>query len=127
MQKYSRFDCSGSILPGEKRPLISRQKDLIANRYELQSCIGTGLYRTVYKARDVVDDSPVALKLMRYGFSHAEEGLFAQELQALALLHHPHLVVAKAFGHDAKRRPYLVTELLQGATPITLSAWRQPL
>jgi serine/threonine protein kinase len=98
----------------------------LAGRYELGSALGHGGVGTVYLARDLVLDRPVAVKVFRTEVSGADRSdrqavdRFEQEARLLAGLNHPGLVAVYDAGTDASvadhPRPFLVMELVQGAT-----------
>lgn len=85
--------------------------------YEILAALGAGGMGEVYRARDIRLGRPVALKVLREDFDHDAERLRRFESEALALgaLNHPNVVMVFSAGEDAGL-PYLVTELLEGAT-----------
>src|SRR5882672_8129429 len=71
----------------------------------------------VYRARDPRLSRDVAIKVLPAGLSSDPERLqrFEQEARAAAALNHPNILALYDIGtHDGA--PYLVTELLEGAT-----------
>jgi len=85
--------------------------------YRIDSLIASGSMAEVYRARDTRLDRSVALKVLVPGVAMDADRLarFAQEARATALLNHPNVVGLYDIGvHDGL--PYVVTELLQGAT-----------
>jgi serine/threonine protein kinase len=94
---------------------------LIAGRYELCEILGRGSMGTVHRARDVVLDRPVAVKLLPTDATDPSSAArFEQEAKLLARLSHAGLVVVFDAGIDAAAaddpRPYLVMELVPGRT-----------
>src|SRR5262249_11291592 len=86
-------------------------------RYELVRVLGSGGFGVVYEARDRQLERRVALKLFRVASADPPPRFewFAREAKVLARLSHPSIVTLHDYGeHD--RRPYLVLELLRGAT-----------
>jgi tetratricopeptide (TPR) repeat protein/predicted Ser/Thr protein kinase len=90
------------------------------DHYALRRWLGSGTTAAVYAAFDNKLEREVALKLF-----HADEAgdaagkLASSEAQALARLHHPHVLTVHAVGtYDG--RPYLVTELIDG---VSLRQW----
>jgi serine/threonine-protein kinase len=82
--------------------------------YELQSLIGAGGMGEVYRARDRRLGRDVAIKVLS-GQPDPDRLLrFEQEARAVAALSHPNVI--SIFDVGAHRRPYLVTELLEGHT-----------
>jgi len=85
--------------------------------YEIIAPLGAGGMGEVYRARDTALKRDVAIKVLRYCWSHDSEHLhrFEVEAQAAAALNHPNIVSIFHIGrHDGS--PYIVTELLQGET-----------
>jgi eukaryotic-like serine/threonine-protein kinase len=86
-------------------------------RYEVEELIGAGGMGEVYRARDSHLRRAVAIKLLPTIFADDPERLrrFEQEARATAALNHPGVMAVYDVGTDPKA-PYLVTELLDGAT-----------
>ena len=85
--------------------------------YRIESLIASGSMAEVYRARDTRLDRHVALKVLVPGVAMDADRLarFAQEARATALLNHPNVVGLYDIGlHDGL--PYVVSELLEGAT-----------
>jgi Tol biopolymer transport system component len=85
--------------------------------YEIVSALGAGGMGEVYRARDPRLSREVAIKVLPGGLSSDPERLqrFEQEARAAAALNHPNILALYDIGtHDGA--PYLVTELLEGAT-----------
>ena len=90
---------------------------IIAGKYQLEERIGRGATGTVWRARQLALDRPVAIKLL-HGPA-AEEGearaRFVREARVASTLAHPGSVAVLDFGED-EHGPYLVMELLEGET-----------
>ena len=104
--------------------------------YEIQSLIGAGGMGEVYRARDTRLQRDVAIKVLPSSLAHDQERLrrFEQEARAVAALNHPNLLTVFDVGTapiaqegadgsaassgttTAKESPYIVSELLEGAT-----------
>src|SRR5580765_8325984 len=85
--------------------------------YEILAALGAGGMGEVYRARDGRLSRDVAIKVLPAGLSSDPERLqrFEQEARAAAALNHPNILALYDIGtHDDA--PYLVTELLEGAT-----------
>ena len=85
--------------------------------YRIDSVIASGSMAEVYRARDTRLNRNVAVKVLVPGVAMDADRLarFAQEARATALLNHPNVVGLYDIGlHDGL--PYVVSELLQGAT-----------
>ena len=96
--------------------------------YEIQSRIGAGGMGEVYRARDTRLQRDVAIKILPKSLAQDQDRLrrFEIEARAVAALNHPNLLtvfdvgaapVAGAAGtSDTADSPYIVSELLEGAT-----------
>jgi serine/threonine protein kinase len=84
-------------------------------RYELVSLVGHGAMGEVYRAHDPILQRDVALKVLASALHAEPERLrrFEVEARAAAALNHPNIVSVFDVGL-ADRRPYVVTELLEG-------------
>jgi len=94
---------------------------LLNNRYQLQHTIGSGGMAVVYRARDLMLERPVAIKILREDFSRDPtfRDRFHQEAKAAANLSHPNIVTVHDFGLDAGRL-FLVMEHMPGTDLKTL-------
>jgi serine/threonine-protein kinase len=88
---------------------------ILGNRYELLQQIGTGGMAVVYRARDLMLERPVAIKVLRQDYSGNEafRERFRLEARAAANLSHPNIVTVHDFGFDSDRL-YLVMEYMPG-------------
>lgn len=91
----------------------------IADRYELESKIGSGGMGTVWRGKDLLLDRTVAVKLLHEGLasdvSFAER--FRQEARSAASLGHPNIVTVYDTGEDITddaRTPFIVMEYVVG-------------
>lgn len=86
-------------------------------RYEIKELIGAGGMAMVYSARDVIDDRPVAIKILRDEFLGNAEFIrrFKNESKAIAVLSHPNIVKVYdvSFGDMIQ---YIVMEYIDGIT-----------
>ena len=80
--------------------------------YEILAPIGAGGMGEVYRARDARLERDVAIKVVPPAGQHLQR--FEQEARAVAALSHPNVLAIYDVGVD--RVPFLVTELLDGAT-----------
>ena len=87
---------------------------MIEGRYRLESVLGRGGTGVVYRAFDVRLDRAVAVKLLRDA-DGADEARFQAEARILARFSHPNLVRVLDAG-EFDGRPFLVTEIIEGAT-----------
>ncbi|TWT64344.1 protein kinase domain-containing protein [Rubinisphaera italica] len=98
------------------RPLTDHQpsKDIsgivLADRYRLDSLLGSGGYGQVYKGQDLKLQRPVAVKI---GHHRTSCDLLLDEARRVARLKHPGIVAVHDCGeHDG--RMFLVFELVEG-------------
>ena len=104
-----------AVLPESGGPLPAALAS-IGDRYAVEREIGHGGMGRVFAARDLKLGRQVAIKLLRPG-AHREEQLrrFEQEARAAGSLDHPNVLVIHDIGLF-QGEPYIVSELLQGAT-----------
>ena len=91
--------------------------DVLNNRYQLKERLGSGGMAVVYKARDLMLERSVAIKVLREDFSRdpAFRERFRQEAKAAANLSHPNIVTIHDFGLDDGRL-FIVMEYVPGIT-----------
>lgn len=85
--------------------------------YELLELLGHGAMGEVFKARHIPLNRLVALKIIRRGrhASEEERNRFLREAEAVARLHHPHIVLLYEAG-DVDGQPFLAMEYVPGKT-----------
>ena len=90
---------------------------VLDNRYELQELIGGGGMADVYKARDILLDRIVAVKILHEQFKRDTEFIqkFHREAQAAAKLSHPNIVNIYDVGVMGDDH-YIVMEYVPGST-----------
>jgi serine/threonine protein kinase/Tol biopolymer transport system component len=96
-------------------------------QYEILAPLGAGSMGEVYRARDTRLDREVAIKVLPHLVSTEPDRLarFETEARAAAALNHPNILAVYQMG-TYFGVPYLVTELLEGAT-LTETIRRAPL
>lgn len=89
----------------------------ILSQYQILSPVGAGSMGEVYRARDILLDREVAIKVLPDLVSSSRDRLlrFEQEAKAAAALNHPNILVVYQMG-NYEGVPYLVSELLEGKT-----------
>jgi len=102
-------------LQTQKDPLIGQTLD---EKYHLEERLGEGGMGTVYRARHLLMDRPVAIKVLHPQFveNEAARTRFQLEARAAVLLHHVNAVSVTDFGQTADGLVYIVMELLEGRT-----------
>lgn len=90
---------------------------ILDNRYKILEKVGTGGMASVYKARDILLDRIVAVKILDSKYSKDRDFVvrFHQEAQAAAKLSHPNIVNMYDVGFDQGVH-YLVMEFVRGET-----------
>lgn len=99
------------------KKVIGLQGKKIAGRYLLQSVLGNGGMATVYRARDMVIDRAVAVKVMNEKLGDDEEFVkrFILEARANGRLSQANIVNVYDAGNEG-RTFYMVMELIDGIT-----------
>jgi serine/threonine-protein kinase len=88
---------------------------LLNNRYQLLEQLGSGGMAEVFRARDLMLDRYVAIKILRKDYSGNKDfqNHFRQEARAAANLSHPNIVTVHDFGF-AEDLLYIVMEYIPG-------------
>ncbi len=94
-------------------PLLGQ---IVSTRYQIDSFISAGGMGLVYKARHIVLDKPIALKVLREVQDYDAQQRFLLEAKSACHIGHEHIVDITDFGVLEDNRPYLVMEFLQGQT-----------
>jgi serine/threonine-protein kinase len=103
---------SEALIPEEEFLTL---QDALAGQWSLERALGSGGMATVYLARDVALDRPVAIKVLSAEHA-ADPGMrarFEREAVTSARLSHPHIVPTYAVA-EAAGRPYLVMGYIDG-------------
>lgn len=103
-------------MTGSDDPLSGRVVD---GRYRVDAELARGGMATVYRARDLRLDRPVALKVMHAHLARDDEFVrrFVHEARAAARLQHPHIVSVYDQGEDPDTGAvFLAMELVEGRT-----------
>lgn len=85
--------------------------------YLIESIIGRGGMSVVYRARHLLLDKPVAIKMLHSHLAHDEQSLkrFRQEAQSAAKLEHPGIIDVSEFGlTEGDNIPFLVMDFVDG-------------
>ncbi|MBI4761920.1 MAG: serine/threonine protein kinase [Chloroflexi bacterium] len=88
---------------------------VLNNRYQLLERIGTGGMADVFRARDLMLERTVAIKILHehYSAEHGFQERFKMEARAAANLSHPNIVTVHDFGFDHDQL-YIVMEHIPG-------------
>ncbi|MBL9100049.1 MAG: serine/threonine protein kinase [Myxococcales bacterium] len=108
------LDSRSSLLDDRAERRIGQ---VIGGRYRIEAVIGTGGFGSVYRARQLSIDEPVAIKFLRSELARHSDlrARLRREAKALARLRHPNIVSVLDFD-DRDDDPYIVMELVDGAT-----------
>jgi serine/threonine protein kinase len=110
---------SGGLCPGERQlgqsslnVLDELGPNRVIGQYQVEVSIGSGAFGTVFRARDILLDRTVALKVLRSDATVTTESLLA-EARAAAALNHPN--VCTIHGVDASDgAPMIIMEYVAG-------------
>jgi len=107
-------------------PLVGHTLD---EKYYLEARLGIGGMGTVYRARHLLIDRPVAVKVLNQRFveDEAARTRFHREARAAGRLQHTNAVTVTDFGESQDGYVYLVMELLEGRTLREVLAKEAPL
>src|SRR6185503_3388868 len=94
---------------------------LLNNRYQLLERLGIGGMADVFRARDLMLERSVAIKILHetYSDDNAFQDRFRQEARAAANLSHPNIVTVHDFGFD-QGQLFLVMEYVPGTNLKTM-------
>jgi len=98
---------------------------LLNDRYQIEGRLGSGGMAVVYRARDLMLERTVAVKILRQDYSSdpAFRERFHQEAKAAANLSHPSIVTIHDFGLDSGRL-FIVMEYIPGTDLKTILSSR---
>ena len=99
------------------RDLVLEQLQVaLGGRYAPERALGHGAMASVYLARDLKHDRPVAIKALRFNVEDPAAGeRFLREIHYLGQLQHPHILPLFDSG-EALGMPYYVTSYVEGET-----------
>lgn len=86
-------------------------------RYEIIELIGVGGMADVYRAKDIMENRVVAVKILKSEYAENDEFVrrFRNESKAIAVLSHPNIVKIFDVGYDNEMQ-YIVMEHIDGIT-----------
>ena len=126
-----RADTASAVSPGDE-PIETRvfsEHESTGKRpadephgYQLLEEIGRGGMGIVYRARDLVLDREVAVKILqdKYGPASGTAVRFVEEARITGQLQHPGIPAVYQVGALADNRPFLAMKLIKGETLDTL-------
>ncbi|MGD9682457.1 MAG: protein kinase [Candidatus Obscuribacterales bacterium] len=88
----------------------------VAGHYEILALIGTGGMSCVYRARHLLLDEIVAIKVILPVLAHDPRSLrrLQQEAKAASRLHHPAIAGVREFGIIDDTKPFIVMDYIEG-------------
>lgn len=89
---------------------------IIEQKYEIISPIGEGGMSVVYKAKHLLMDRFVAIKMIRPEYASMSQLIerFKQETKAVSSLRHPNIVTVFDYGFLPDQTPFLIMDYLEG-------------
>jgi eukaryotic-like serine/threonine-protein kinase len=117
---------STSAVEASTDPLVGHTLD---DKYRLEERLGIGGMGTVYRARHLLIDRAVAVKVLNSRFveDEAAQVRFRREAKAAGRLQHTNAVAVTDFGQTSDGYVYIVMELLKGRTLRDVLAKEAPL
>ena len=102
---------------------------ILDEKYRIEKRLGIGGMGTVYRARHLLIDRPVAIKVLnpRFVEDEAAQLRFRREARAAGRLQHTNAVGVTDFGRTSEGYVYIVMELLEGRTLREVLAKEAPL
>src|SRR6185369_3633451 len=94
--------------------VLAKLREALAGRYEIERELGRGGMATVYLARDVQHDRPVAIKVLHPDLaSSLGAERFQREIRLAANLQHPHILGVYDSG-DADGKLWFAMPFVEG-------------
>lgn len=89
---------------------------IFADRYQIMSVLGEGGTSIVYKAKHLLMERPVAIKILKNFQTTKQQTLkrFQQEARSASSLNHPNLVTVHDFGISVDGEVYIVMGYIEG-------------
>ncbi len=102
--------------PRTGQPIVGGPCGTRIARYEIERLLGDGGMGSVYRAKHVMLNQPVAVKLLHAEFARRGDMLerFIREARAAAAIGNPHIIRVHDCDVTPEGRPFLVMELLEG-------------
>lgn len=110
-----RLTQGGSRAKKREQDLVG---ELIDNKYQVISFVGSGGMSSVYKVKHMLLNKVLALKMIHPHLTSDKESLarFQREAEATSRLDHPNVVKVYEFGITKDDSPYIVMDFIEGIT-----------
>ena len=105
-QATETFAGAGQLSPG----------DVIGNRYRVEALLGSGGMGVVYRAKRLTDGRVCALKVIKHARNPQVLARLSREALVMADIVHPNVVRILDIEVSGSWHPYIVMELIEGAS-----------
>lgn len=110
---------TATICPQDGTPhdVQEQLNDLFSTNYEFLGTIGTGGMSVIYKARQLLLDKTVAIKMLHSHLLNENSIMrFQREAKAASSMKHPNVIAVHDFGISKQGQPYMVMDFIDGKT-----------
>lgn len=107
-------DCPEAPAPLDESNAETMLGRIIDHRYQLEALLGIGGMGIVYRARHILIDKRVALKVLRRPRDERSRQRFREEARIVSSIEHEAVVSVLDYGILEDGRPYLVMTLIAG-------------
>jgi eukaryotic-like serine/threonine-protein kinase len=118
---HQEFPYELRVCPTDSAQLVAFASDTLpgttlAEKYYVESLIGSGATSRVYRAEHTQMKRPAAIKMLKSNLITDEQSKlrFDQEARAVSSLAHPNLVTVYDVGVAPRGEPYIIMEYLEG-------------
>ncbi|MEO0130708.1 MAG: sigma 54-interacting transcriptional regulator [candidate division WOR-3 bacterium] len=89
---------------------------LIKDRYQVLSFLGDGLFSEVYKAKDLISDRIISLKILKPEYKEKPEyfSRLSKEFYFLTHFNHPNIITVLDFNYSEDSLPFFTMEYFEG-------------
>lgn len=110
---------TASTCPQDGTPHDAKEQlqNLLSSNYEFIGTVGTGGMSVIYKARQLLLNKTVAIKMLHSHLLNEHSIMrFQQEAKAASSLNHPNVISVHDFGISKLGQPYMVMDFIDGKT-----------
>ncbi len=113
---FAIYDSAHTALNAlQARESLNLPGQVLKNRYKIESKIGEGRLGTVFRAIDIEQNRPVAIKILSASFSEGAIEQFVQQARQIIDLNHPNIV--NVYDCDVDRGiSFMAEEFVEGHT-----------